>query len=334
MKPSPFVVRGVIAAVVATAGYFGVDAVYLTPRAAIVENMTKAQERIAAMEKTLAGREAVRAQGKAAGATLLAVEQDQVSARFRDGLARVAEHAGLTGVTVESGRPQDEISPLVNPAAKAPVKVRTALRKAPDFAVVRGSVKGEGSLEQALGMLASLEAQGWVHRVEAFSIRPVGKDRDRVEVRVEAATILAPDLARLAGAGGPEPTIALASGEDQATVRRIAGKNVFVTPRVARGPSEAPVRVEGPGPEASAPPPMPFAPYEDWKLTGVALGRLGAEAFFTNTRTGEKVTLQQGGSVLDAVFVHGAGEKAVLEIKGERFEVTNGQTLASRRPTG
>ncbi|GJQ30307.1 MAG: hypothetical protein HBSAPP03_21910 [Phycisphaerae bacterium] len=335
MNANPWLVRAGVGVVIAIAGYVGVDRVYLTPRAALQDEITKASQRVAGLEKTLEGRADVRARAKAAGQSLVGVEQDEVSARFRDGLARVAEQGGLTGIMVESGRPQDEVNPLVNPSAKAPVKMRTAMRKQPDFAVVRGSVKGEGTLAQALGVLAALEAQAWVHRVEGFTIRPVGKERQRFEVRVEVATLFAPDLARQAGPGGPEPQVALASAKADEVVKRIAAKNVFVKPVAVATNTPVPVRVEGAGAvEAPTPRAAPFAPYEDWKLTGVALGREGAEAFFLNVRTGEKVTLQRGGAVLDAVFVEGAGERAVLEIGGKRFEVNNGQTLAARRPLG
>lgn len=334
MKPNPLLVRAGVGVVALVAGYLGLDTVYLSPRAKVQNDIELAAGRVAALEKTLSSRADVRARARQAGMTLLGVGQDEVSARFRDGLARVAEQSGLAGVTVESGRPQDEINPLVNPAAKAPVKMRTALRKSPDFALVRGSVKGEGSLDAALGLLAALEAQAWVHRVEGFSIKPVGKDRQRFEVRAEVATIFASDLAKLAGSDGPEPQIALASERAGDIVRRVAEKNVFTRP-VATAVAEAPVvRVEG-GHDPEPPPRViPFAPYEDWKLTGVALGRQGSEAFFLNVKTGEKVTLQRGGTVLDAVFVEGMGERAVLEIGGKRFEVNNGQTLASRRPLG
>jgi hypothetical protein len=51
-------------------------------------------------------------------------------------------------------------------------------------------------------------------------------------------------------------------------------------------------------------------------------------------RSGERRTVQRGGTVLDAVLIDAAGERALFEIAGKRFEVFNGQTLSSRKPVG
>jgi hypothetical protein len=88
------------------------------------------------------------------------------------------------------------------------------------------------------------------------------------------------------------------------------------------------------GEAAPAPAPTPFAPYEDWKLTGLAVGRTGPQALFLNLKTGDRLTVLKGGQVLDAVFVEGEGERVTVEIGGKRFEVSVGSTLAARKPQG
>jgi hypothetical protein len=115
--------------------------------------------------------------------------------------------------------------------------------------------------------------------------------------------------------------------------RAVALKNVFKKPTPAAG--GRPVDIAH-APEGGQPgvPAQVFAPYEDWKLTGVMNGSHGPEAFFTNVKTGAKLTVERGGQVLDAVFVEGTGEQIVVEIGGKRFVLSNGQTLAARRPQG
>lgn len=334
MRTPPYIIPVLAGAGVLAAGWFGLNSAYIRPKEELQSRIQARRTSIAALENTLRDRPEVRSDAKAIGAGLLAEGIDELNARFRDGLARVAEQEGLVKVTVETRPPKDELNPLVGTKGIS-TTLKRDLRKFPDFAVVRGTVKGQGSLEEALGVVAALEAQDWVHRVESFSIKPTDKDRTQFEVRVEAATIFAPDLARAAGSAGPEPTLALASEKTVDLVRQVAGKNVFRKPIDIGEPAAPAVTVRTtPEPGAAPPPAIPFATYEDWKLTGVALGRAGAEAFFLNVRTGEKVTVQRGGAVLDAVFLEGQGETAVIEIGGKRFEVTNGQTLAARKPMG
>jgi hypothetical protein len=324
--------RIVFALVVAGAAYFGVNSLYIKPRQQRLDRIETLTGQISRHEKLLRGAPEVRARAKSVGELLLGIERDEVNARFRDGLARVAEQCGLSGMTVETGSARDATSPLVD-VRDVPMSLRRELRRNADFAVLQGTLKGSGTLDQALRLVAYLESQAWVHRIEEVSLRPMGRDRRRFEVRVVAATILAPDLARLAGPRGPEPLIALASAKAEESIREMVRKNVFARPAAPDGkPAQSPVVVIG---ETPAPPPARVFPaYEEWKLTGVAIGRAGTEAFFVNIRTGEKITLQRGGALLDAIFLEGKGETAVIEIGGKRFEISNGQTLAARKPLG
>jgi hypothetical protein len=79
-------------------------------------------------------------------------------------------------------------------------------------------------------------------------------------------------------------------------------------------------------------PEPPRSPYADWRITGVVESRLGTEVWLVNDRSKERLALAVGAQVADARLVSGAGERAVFEIAGQRFEVSNGQTLEERRP--
>jgi hypothetical protein len=312
-------------------GYWGYSSLYAAPRNDLLQQINASKGAIAKYKDALKGEFDVHKRAKQIALTTLGGKVDTVEHRFRTGLSRIGEGEGLSGVVVDDGEPMDHTSPLL-PSKGVATALKQALRKKPDFQTIRGTLKGTGSLEQVLRAVAVAQAQSWLHRVDGFSIKPAGGSGDKFELRMDVATLLVPDL--LAGEN-PEPQIVQPPSEADVMLRAVAMKNVFKAPPAQpspEGPREVQVAAapaEGP---AHTPPPQVFAPYDEWKLTGVVIGGRGAEAFFTNLRTNAKLTVEQGGAVLDAVFVHGEGEKAVMEIGGQRFEVSNGQTLAARKP--
>lgn len=320
---------GVLAAV-AGAGVLGYFRVYQIPRQRLLDQIEASTSAAKAIEKQLRGEFEVADRTKAAGKTTLGAKFDAASARFRDGLSRVAESQGLSSITVDHGEPQPVPSPLLN-VRGVPTALKSALRRPSDFEILRGNVKGVGTLEQVLRALALAQAQPWLHRIEGFSIKPANKERDRFELRLEVATLFAP-----AFTAGPdsEPALATIPAGRESLWNAIVLKHAFSKPGDPPPPAPA-VAVAAPSDAGAAPTPQQrFAPYEDWKLTGVVVGKRGPEAFFVNVKTGERTTVQKGAAVLDAVFVGGEGEHAWIEIGGKRFEIVNGETLAARRPVG
>jgi hypothetical protein len=311
-------------------GYWGFHTMYAAPRRDLQEQINQARGNIAAMNKTLNGEFSLRDRAKALRTATLGGKEDQVEHRFRTGLSRIGEQEGLVKVVVDNGQPQATASPLLSTKG-IPTSLKQNIRKQPDLQTIRGTLKGTGTLEQVLKVVAVAQSQSWLHRVDGFSIKPIG-DRNQFELKLEVATLFLPDLP---GGDGPEPAIVQPPAELEPMWLSVASKNVFKAPPAPAPGSEPvrPVEIAGAPPEGPAnPPPQVFAPYDDWKLTGVVVRGRGAEAFFMNTRTGAKVTVEQGGQVLDAVFVDGRGESAFIEIGGKRFEVSNGQTLAARKP--
>lgn len=320
---------GAIAVIVGA--WYAYRTVYASKRDALLASMESTRVGIASYERQLKGQFEIVDRAKAFTGTTLGTRLDEVSARFRDGLSRIAETAGLSGVIVDHGEPQDIKSPLL--AAKSvPGSLRAALRSSSDFSVLRGTIRGSGTVEQALAVLAAMEAQPWIHRVDGFTITPGGKGPDRCDIRIEAATVLAPGLRQ----GTPvELRLASPSERSMAMVQEIAARKSFAK-ALAKRESAAPVvtlATPGGGP-AATPPAQAFAPYEEWRLTGIFSGRAGPEAFLVNVRSGERRTVQRGGTVLDAVLIDAAGERALFEIAGKRFEVFNGQALSARKPVG
>lgn len=326
--------RIALVALIAGGAWWAFQRVYLGPRRVIEADIQVARDAITRLKAQLTDERDLMRRRAAVGAGLLGSELDVVSARFRDGLTRVGSTAGLDKVIVEHGQPVEVMSPVLD-AKGVSIDLKRALRRQPDFEVLRGSIRGMGTLEQAVAAIGMLQDQPWVHRIDAFSLRPIGKERNQFDLRVDVATIYAPMLAPKGDQGTPQLTPA--STEHESTWRAIASRNLFRAPIGVRGDGAPPVVVAAaPSGEApvTAPAPRAFAPYEDWRLAGVASGRGGLSALFVNLRTGDRLTVLRGGQVLDAVLIDGSGELAVVEIAGERFDVSVGSTLAARKPKG
>jgi hypothetical protein len=317
-----------IAAIVGTTAWWKV---YEAPRKELESQIVATNQEVSKYEDLLADRAAVRRSLREFGARTLGSQQDLVDHRFRTLLTRVVSEAGLERVVVDQGQPNARANPATS---SLPSGVRAYVRSHPDFAVIKGTVRGEGGLEQVLRALAAVRDQPWVHVVDAFSIKPVGKEGDRFSLRVDLATGYAPDLVT----EDVPPTITPTKIETEQAWRPVLAKNVFREPPPARDvPSvpnvtiaAAPTTPPGPPPAVPAPPP----PYEEWRLTGIVSGSRGAEAMFVNVKTNERLTVLAGGQVLNAKLVEASGERAVVEIDGAKFELFNGETLAARRPVG
>lgn len=313
-----------VAASVALVAVLGLaSALFFGPRTELLDRIGQTRERIADLESRLEEQVPTRRRQRELSATLLAKDQDLAEHRFRTALSAIGERCGLSRIRVNHGQPSAVVNPVVN-VRSAPTGLKRQLRSRPDFMVLRGQIEAVGTLEETLNLIALVQAQPWAHRFEGFALRPQ-KDRESFEIRLDVSTILAPDLLK---DNGPDPTIAPAIPGSEALWRSVLAKNVFQAPPADAPPSPPPETI------AAAPPPPATepAPYHDYRLTGVVRSSQGVVAFLLNTRSGERVTLLEGGRVLDAVLVDGRGEKAVFDINGQRFEIFNGNTLAARRP--
>lgn len=293
---------------------------YFGPAGALVAKIRNERELIARFEQGLAQRRQVEGALKERAAATLGATEEELDARLRNRLNEIAGGCGLSEVLVESNRPAEERNPA--PARMKRSEFAQQLKAQRDFWVAEGGVTGVGSLDQALRSLATIQAQPWVHRIDAFSIKPKSRDRDVFEVRVQVATLMMPDL--LGRDAAPPPLVTL--GEAESTRwSSIVAKNVFKEP--------PPTAVaQAPAPPTPEPTPVAASPYSEWRLTGVVQSRLGIEAWLRNTRTSQTLALAVGGVVADARLVAAVGERAVFEIDGRKFEVVNGQTLEERRP--
>src|SRR5262249_43931056 len=132
---------------------------------------------------------------KTLGATTLGATSGEVASRFRGALNDIAGQCGLTAVVVNSRNPADQFNPGGLSKVTTPSGLRSKLKKQKDFWVISGELEGRGSLEQVLRAMATVQVQPWVHRVDGFTIKPEGKERDAFSLRLAVSTILMPDLA-------------------------------------------------------------------------------------------------------------------------------------------
>ncbi len=313
------------------AGYSGYVYFYADPVAERREAIAREMEIAEKLDEQLDDLNTIRRGLRTFGATTLGKKEDLTIARFRDSLSAIAGQNGLTGIVVSSGPPTLVPSPTLRERIPTGLKNKIKARRG-DFYVIRGRIKASGAIESAVRTLAVIQAQQWAHRVEGFTLNPVGKDKEWVELQVDVATIFAPDLAP----GDSEPLPADPAQGHDAIWRAVAAKNIFRNPPPPPTPiPQQPTAVEiatqpSPQPPPIAPPPPP--PYQEWRVVGVIESSRGCEVTVINTRTGERAILNPGGSTLNAKLVRGDGQIAVFEIDGQQYEFIPGQTLATRTP--
>jgi hypothetical protein len=303
---------------------------YAKRRVAIEQEIERYAKGLADRDARMSDKARASRELKKVAQTTLGTDEEQVTAALRKALNEVVSHYKLADASVTSARPM----PARNPAGQRGVgelrdkKYRNA-KATPDFYVLPATLNGKGTLDQALRILATLEEQAWVHKIDSFSIRPVGKERERVELTVSLGTLY------LTEAGGVRPgeTVSWSPVSDAqyAQWQPLAAKNVFKEPAapVAAAPSGA----QPAATVAALPPPPPPGPaYDQWRVSGITRGAGGPELMVVNLATKQWLTLMAGGVVLDAKFIDAAGEIARISIGDKEFEIKTGQTFAERTP--
>jgi hypothetical protein len=301
--------------------------VYSVPRDEIQGEIEGIGASIDRLQGIIDRRKEAEAKIRAVAASTLGDQLDVVEHRLRTGLNRVMEQEGMQGIVIDTFQPREEENPLTR-SKGVPPTVKKLLNADPDFIALRASVKGVGTLEQVSRCIAVIQAQPWLHRVDSFAVRPLGKERERFELRLDVASLFMPqwvpkDL--------PDPVVAQVGEDGAQYAAAMAARNVF---RRAQPPDKPIAEAAAPVDPAVPAPPVVFPPYEDWALSGVMSGRSGLSVVMVNRKSGESLAVRPGERVLDAVLIGGSGERAVFEIGGQRFELSNGETLASRRPIG
>ncbi|MDX9912392.1 MAG: hypothetical protein RBS39_11230 [Phycisphaerales bacterium] len=292
---------------------------YLAPVAERLEKIKTARASITALSDRVDQWSRVRTREKAVASHSLGSRSDEVEHWARALLSELATGAGLADVVVGTG----ELRVERNPAARERglhKSVRDALQREAGFAVMTADVRGVGSYAAAYDLLAALEAQPWIARVESFEVRPANKDRSAFNAVARVWCMSYP------GAGETAHAVVPAGEASRELARSIASRELFLA--AAPAPKPEPPAVRNPPPKPRDP---PAPPYAEWRLTGITESSRGVEAMFWNGRENRGAVLKPGDNLLGLVLIEASGERAVLEEEGGRSELSSGQTLAERR---
>lgn len=323
---APALKRVLLAAGVATTLVVGAwwagQRFYSAPAAQKRAQITGLRQQVDRLKQQVAPQFEVRKRLETLAKTGLPPQRDLAAHQMRTLLAQIGQAARLADLKVTDLPARDAISPAVRAFTGS---AATTLRQKPDFVALPGSLEGVGTLDQVLATLAALQSQPWIHRVEGFSLRPVGRRADRLTLKVEVSSLLMPDLAPK---DLPASVIAPTLPAAEALWRPVALRELFKEPAVAQAPPAVP-----PNPDLPA-----ASPHAQWRLAGLIISENCTEAIFAPVSGGPGLTVKQGEALLDARLIGGRvtdeGEVAVIEVNGERFEVRLGQTLAARSPAG
>lgn len=322
---------------------------YAKQRAALVASIGDYRSDIDTRERELEGAARVKRALRTFADTGLGTDELAVSASLRTALNEIVAHYGLADAQVTSAKAVGVKNPAVE-AHPAELAKKKELRS-PDFYAISGTLVGKGTLEQAMRTMATLELQPWVHRIDGFNMKPVGKEHDRVELTIMLTSAFLPEKELRSRAVGPDqrawrpveelesealrgnnlPSQSDAIAAIGTTINRVVAKNIFKEPAL---PAQPPVAHNdmppNPG-QPEQPPPPPGPTYADWVVSGIARGKDGVELMLVNDKTNEPKSLPVGGQVLDAKFVDGSGEVARIQIGQTMFEVRIGQRLSERK---
>ena len=311
------VIGGVVAVVVLGITAFGVDRMLLVDLRAQADRAQALTGEIARyQEAVLAERRRVNSLTRDVAPLMLAGDADQLQHTFRSLLAGLGAQAGLREVTVSSATPSPQASPVGNSRVRS-TALRRRLRAEPGVSMIRGSVRGVATLEQAFELLIVAERQPWVHRVEAFEVAPAERTRERFTIRLDVATV------RVAGiAAEADGVVVPASEADQQAGEELAQGLAFRAPE-APPPPAPPVRVATP--QAPAPP-----EFESWRVSAVVERSSGVEVWLVREGGGNR-SLLPGDGIGAAVFESGDTRTgAVFEIDGVLWRVGLGRGLRER----
>ncbi|MEM7755616.1 MAG: hypothetical protein AAF297_08265 [Planctomycetota bacterium] len=331
MSRAKLIVLGVVAVVLLGGGYLIADAVYLSPASERRDEIAGLRDQNERFYNALLGGARAEDAWRSMTETMIASSDQDAAHRVRTLTLAIGDDAGLSDVVVTHGRPSAPANPASDRRSKLSKSVRDAVSEREDFRVLRGTLRGTGTLEQLSLASATLAAQPWAHRVEQLNVEPGDRDRRTYDLTLSFATMYALDVRRDAA-----PAVVPPDPARLEALLALARANPFVAP-----PAPAPVVVppvvtaaEVVRPKPAPPPPPPF---NQWKVTGVVERRSGVEVdgvelFLRRQDTGETRVLPPGEAVLGLTFER-AEPMSVLFREGDRLvRVAVGRTLADRTP--
>jgi hypothetical protein len=339
----------VLIAVFATTGGLAYYLHFYRHKTTLTEQLAESQSAIEGFQVWLDDRASTDDRLNRVAATTLGFDAENVESRFRSGLNRMATSAGLVEDDTVVTKPM--VGDVKNPTVESrPIVAEFKGQQkedyitAPDLYTMSATIRGTGTFDSVVRLLALAQSQPWIWSVNGFTLKPKDDQATLFDITVEVTTVLLPDLAPPEAADGGDarseaepPPIRDPSADRILATSAIVTRNVFAPP--VPTPPEVIATTNGsgdgeitPGAETSPKPPPPPPPYHEWRLTGLSGSQSqGKLAWMLNARTGAAVLLSPGQGVLDAVLVRAEGDGAVFQIGDGRFELSLNETLANRR---
>lgn len=311
---------------VAAVGWFGYSALYASPAAELRASISRLTNDKGNYEAALLDESRIKRELGEIIAGAVHGDRESLEHRLRVASTTLAFEAGLTRLEVNSLPPKL----LHNPAGRArgvsDRAFQRTLRDRVDASEARVVVNGEGSLDAVVRALAMAESQRWTIGVESWTMKPVRVAEGQPAVFSLSMTLTAlvvEDAGALAGEIPIDPL------EERVLAR--VGSVVRSDPfRTAPAPVVAVAPPPPPPPVAASPPPPPPPAGDGWRLAGVLAGESGRYAIVVH-RSGSRRTLALGEEVGGLRLASVLGEVATFEDEDTRFEVRNGEPLASGR---
>src|SRR5262245_10099826 len=147
--------------------YRTADRMYLTPRKALLDQIASAKGQISRYNQARLDRPKLMTDLKSIAEQTLGSDFETVDHRLRSRLNRLAEHAGIQDKSVGTQSPVRRQSP-----AKSMFKgnAQKKLRDELDFIELPGSITCQGTYDQALRLIASIEEEPWIKRIDQVKI--------------------------------------------------------------------------------------------------------------------------------------------------------------------
>jgi hypothetical protein len=243
----------------------------------------------------------------------LGPDMQTVDPALRHRLDTAARAAGLDAVSVGTSMPAAKATP-----ARSAFRRHKALRDEVDFYEVSATVSGDGTIDQALGLIDRVQSEPWLMRVDQVKLDPK-KEGERLRVSIALTTVFVPG-----GEPGPDAPPSAYDAIDFERFGAMVAASPFRLPVAA--PSPPPPPAVDPAPD---PGPPPF-PWDRWYVTAVVRGPRGWEVWLRNGESERRLAI--GERVGEAEFVDAAGDLAEFRLGDERFEVRVGSKMSDRAP--
>ena len=303
-------------AIVVALGWSALSRWYVGPRAEARSQIASARVALSTQDETIARKGATQRDIQIFVDRTLGGKLETVDHRVRTRLSRLAERLqGVSVGTEGSGKPK--LSPA---RSKFRTQSQRQLRDEVDFVEVQAWVSGIGTLEDVVLLVAAIQAEPWIKRIESVRLDP-RDNGERLSTNVRLTTLFLP---------GREPREDILTHSPSGSIDRYASlvtSNPFRVPPPPAPPPAAPQ-------PAPAPPPAPLFPWNEWAVTGVAQGPSGAEAWLLHRPSGQTRVLSVGqtldAAALSSVQIEAEGDSAEFTIGEQRFRVAVGSTMDQR----